>query len=197
MSDITFLNSILSSSVTLFADNSGFASSPRSTLLTAAAQLEVGSIFIQTEGRCQELNYPHCFLEHFSFPWRFPIQVLTKPVWFAYKIWKGHSLRWKNYWKMLSLLSGTWLGQELGVQNLDKSLCFCGNVNTTSTFHHIPPSWSSFLKASRKIAVLSFATVHFYSLKRFLNVRCQLSPCEVSVRSYDVQIQGVRIAGRL
>lgn len=123
MNNLTFTNSVLSSLVTLFADTFGFASSTSSTVfLTATVWLEVASIFIQTEGRMPGAKLPTPLPEHFSFPWRFPIQALTRPGCFAYKIWQDHSLKWKDYWKMLSLPSDTWLGQELGVQNLETPL---------------------------------------------------------------------------
>lgn len=110
-----FGNSILNSLVTLFADTFGLPSSTGSTMIfPATAWLEIGSVFIQTEGRMPGAKNPHRFLECLSFRWSFPIPALTKPGCFPYKISQDLGLRWEDCWEMLLpalrhlTRSGTW-----------------------------------------------------------------------------------------
>lgn len=127
MSNLAFVHSILSSTVPLFADAFGFASSTSSTgFLTATVWLELVQYLFRWREECQERNYPHRFLQRFGFPWRFPNQVLTSSGYFAYENPTKRQLKveglLENAFSSLFLPSDTWLGQELAVQNLKTPL---------------------------------------------------------------------------
>lgn len=145
MSNLAFVHSILSSPVTLFADAFGFACSASSTtFLTATMWLEMVQYLFRRREECQEQTYPHRFLQHFGFPWRFPIQALTSSGCFAYKNLTRRQLEVEGL-----LENASFFFYHQAPDSVRNSLCktskhhcrwFCGNVNTSTTSHYICPS---------------------------------------------------------
>lgn len=104
MGNLTFGSSILSSPVTLFADTFGLPSSSGSTMIFSCNSMVRGwfNIYSDRGKNARSWINPHRFLEHFSFPWSFPIPALTKPGCFASKIRQDLGWRWEDCWEMLS-----------------------------------------------------------------------------------------------
>lgn len=165
------------------------------TIFPATAWLEVGSIFIQTEGRTPGAKLTH------TTSWRESVFVGVFP-----------SQLWPNLAVLLikSDKISAWGGRIAGkrfpcpatpdsVRNRvgktsKKHLRFCGNVNTVSTPHPLP------VRAPQRQGDNGGAFIcnsTFYSPGTFLKLRCQMSPWEVSAGSCDVQIRDARGAGRL
>lgn len=139
----------------------------------ATAWLEVGSIFIQTEGRMPGAELTHtASWSTLVFLGVFPSQLWPNLAVLLLKSDKISAGGGRIAGKCSPLPCDTWLGQELGVQNLQKTplplvLWECKHHHHPSPHTSPVPRPSELLKDSRTMAVLSFAAAHFTALKGF------------------------------
>lgn len=104
----------------------------------------------------------------------------------------------EDCWEMLLRPCDTWLGQEPGVQNLQKAplvLWECKHQQHPSAQPRPLPTRAPQRQEDNGGAFT--CNSKFYSPETFLKLRCQMSPWEVSAGSCDVQIRVARGAGRL